>query len=85
MSFSRVTFLCPAGTTFHQRILACDFWYNSDCSLAEEDYGANQLIGREGPGGRREEELEGYGRAEGYGSSGTIALTTPPTPPRYRG
>ncbi|CAL1267547.1 unnamed protein product [Larinioides sclopetarius] len=30
----RESFLCPVGTTFNQAILACDYWYSSNCSLA---------------------------------------------------
>jgi len=28
-------FLCPNGTIFNQELLVCDWWYESDCSLAD--------------------------------------------------
>ncbi|GFQ99661.1 chitin-binding type-2 domain-containing protein [Trichonephila clavata] len=30
----RESFLCPVGTIFNQAILACDYWYSTDCSLS---------------------------------------------------
>ncbi|GFS85170.1 chitin-binding type-2 domain-containing protein [Nephila pilipes] len=30
----RESFLCPVGTVFNQAILACDYWYSVNCSLA---------------------------------------------------
>ncbi|GBM35845.1 hypothetical protein AVEN_134660-1 [Araneus ventricosus] len=30
----RESFLCPIGTIFNQPILACDYWYSANCSLA---------------------------------------------------
>ncbi|PRD34424.1 UNVERIFIED_CONTAM: hypothetical protein NCL1_14659 [Trichonephila clavipes] len=30
----RESFLCPVGTVFNQAILACDYWYSTDCSLS---------------------------------------------------
>ncbi|GIX85158.1 hypothetical protein CDAR_100231 [Caerostris darwini] len=38
------SFLCPVGTTFNQAILACDYWYNSNCSLAPVFYNSNPLM-----------------------------------------
>lgn len=30
----RESFLCPIGTLFNQAILACDYWYSTNCSLS---------------------------------------------------
>ncbi|GBM90982.1 hypothetical protein AVEN_226769-1 [Araneus ventricosus] len=35
------SFLCPMGTIFNQPILACDYWYSSNCSLAPSYYRVN--------------------------------------------
>ncbi|XP_035217373.1 uncharacterized protein LOC118190720 [Stegodyphus dumicola] len=35
------SYLCPTGTTFNQAILACDYWYSSNCSLAPLFYNVN--------------------------------------------
>ncbi|XP_035206238.1 uncharacterized protein LOC118181259 [Stegodyphus dumicola] len=37
----RESFLCPVGTTFNQPILACDYWYSSNCSLSPLYYDIN--------------------------------------------
>ncbi|CAL1267549.1 unnamed protein product [Larinioides sclopetarius] len=34
----RESFLCPIGTIFNQPILACDYWYSVNCSLAPFNY-----------------------------------------------
>lgn len=39
--YRRESFLCPIGTIFNQPILACDYWYSSNCSLAPVYYGVN--------------------------------------------
>ncbi|GFU73812.1 chitin-binding type-2 domain-containing protein [Trichonephila clavipes] len=39
----RESFLCPIGTTFNQPILACDYWYSSNCSLAPHYYYVNEM------------------------------------------
>ncbi|XP_042907848.1 uncharacterized protein [Parasteatoda tepidariorum] len=38
----RESFLCPIGTLFNQPILACDYWYSSNCSLSEHYYDVNE-------------------------------------------
>lgn len=35
------SFLCPLGTIFNQALQVCDYWYNSNCSLAPYYYTAN--------------------------------------------
>ncbi|XP_076250777.1 jiangshi isoform X6 [Rhynchophorus ferrugineus] len=42
------SYKCPSKTLFQQRMLICDHWYMVNCSKAEQDYGANLLIGQQG-------------------------------------
>ncbi|KAK7074672.1 hypothetical protein SK128_023726 [Halocaridina rubra] len=55
------SFLCPNGTIFNQQYLVCDWWFNFDCSTAEDFYSVNELIG-----------VVPYGKPKtnGYGSNG---------------
>ncbi|XP_069939197.1 pro-resilin-like [Cherax quadricarinatus] len=39
------SFLCPNGTIFNQQYLVCDWWFNVDCSQAENFYSVNEQIG----------------------------------------
>nr|XP_027211169.1 aspartate and glycine-rich protein-like [Penaeus vannamei] len=39
------SFLCPNGTVFNQQYFVCDWWYNFDCSTAEQFYGLNAELG----------------------------------------
>ena len=71
---SKYSFLCPNGTIFNQEVTVCDWWFNVDCSLAEELYSiqdehaaereANSGSGGEGPvaqdGGRGKIALRLY-------------------------
>ena len=38
---SKYSFLCPNGTIFNQEFFVCDWWFNFDCSSAEDLYGRN--------------------------------------------
>ncbi|XP_064094943.1 uncharacterized protein LOC135206972 [Macrobrachium nipponense] len=40
------SFLCPNGTLFNQQYFVCDWWFNVDCSLAQEFYFLNADIGK---------------------------------------
>ncbi|XP_068241371.1 uncharacterized protein [Palaemon carinicauda] len=40
------SFLCPNGTVFNQQFFVCDWWYNFDCSTAEQFFGLNADIGK---------------------------------------
>ena len=35
---TKYSFLCPNGTIFQQQYFVCDWWFNVDCSLAEDQY-----------------------------------------------
>jgi len=37
----KYSFLCPNGTLFNQQYFICDWWFNVDCSLAEDFYSLN--------------------------------------------
>lgn len=42
------SFLCGRGTIFNQEILACDYWYSTECDKAPSFYYVNQQIGSSG-------------------------------------
>ena len=39
---SKYSFLCPIGTIFNQKHFNCDWWFNFDCSTAEDLYALNE-------------------------------------------
>jgi len=69
---SKYSFLCPNGTVFNQNYFICDWWFNFDCSTAEELYSLNEDIAAEreanSPDGAADAPLGSYG-AEGAGDS----------------
>jgi len=44
---TKYSFLCPNGTLFQQQYFVCDWWFNVDCSTAEEFYSLNDEIAAE--------------------------------------
>jgi hypothetical protein len=71
---TKYSFLCPNGTLFQQQYFVCDWWFNVDCSLAEQLYSINDVNAAEraanspeGAGGAG--QYEG-GAAAGRGGSG---------------
>merc|ERR1712189_79603 len=44
---AKYSFLCPNGTLFNQNCFICDWWFNFDCSTAEELYSLNDEIAAE--------------------------------------
>jgi len=40
----KYSFLCPNGTLFNQQYFICDWWFNVDCSLAEDFYSLNEEV-----------------------------------------
>ena len=40
----KFSFLCPNGTLFNQENFICDWWFNVDCSIAEQFYGLNDEV-----------------------------------------
>jgi len=77
---TKYSFLCPNGTLFQQQYFVCDWWFNVDCSLAEQFYSLNDEIAAEraanspeGAGGAGEYQggaAGGRGVAGGRGGSG---------------
>ena len=41
---TKYSFLCPNGTLFNQQYFVCDWWFNVDCTIAEEFYGLNDDV-----------------------------------------
>ena len=72
---TKYSFLCPNGTIFQQQYFVCDWWFNVDCSLAEDLYSLNDQYAAEreanspAEGGQSQSQYGG-GRAGGRGSSG---------------
>jgi len=44
---TKYSFLCPNGTLFNQQYFVCDWWFNVDCSTAEDFYFLNDEIAAE--------------------------------------
>merc|ERR1719495_873352 len=44
---TKYSFLCPNGTLFNQQYFICDWWFNVDCSLAEQLYSRNNEVAAE--------------------------------------
>merc|ERR1711944_358756 len=43
----KYSFLCPNGTVFNQNYFICDWWFNFDCSTAEDLYSLNDQYAAE--------------------------------------
>jgi len=61
-SLIKYSFLCPNGSLFNQEYFVCDWWFNVDCSQAENFYFLNDEIAAE-----REANSPGLGS---YGAPG---------------
>jgi len=62
-SLIQYSFLCPNGSLFNQEYFVCDWWFNVDCSQAEDFYFLNEEIAAE-------REANSPGGAQGsYGGS----------------
>merc|ERR1719187_767401 len=44
---TKYSFLCPNGTLFQQQYFVCEWWFNVDCSLAEQFYSLNEEVAAE--------------------------------------
>jgi len=74
---TKYSFLCPNGTLFQQQYFVCDWWFNVDCSLAEQFYSLNDEIAAEraanspaGSGGDGEYQEGASGRGGSGGRGG---------------
>ena len=61
--FVKFDFLCPNGTVFNQEEFVCDWWFNVDCSKAEDLYFLNVEVAEENA--RKQAEREEERRASG--------------------
>ena len=50
------SFLCPNGTIFNQEEFVCDWWFNVDCSKAEDLYFLNIEVAEENAERQRQRE-----------------------------
>ena len=79
---TKFSFLCPNGTLFNQQYFVCDWWFNVDCSTAEDFYFLNDEIaaereanspagdeGQHGGGGAGARAGGGNGRSRGSSAS----------------
>merc|ERR1719237_1749947 len=79
---TKYSFLCPNGTLFNQQYFVCDWWFNVDCSTAEDFYFLNDEIaaereanspagdqGQHGGGGAGARAGGGNGRSRGSSAS----------------
>ena len=73
-ALSAVSFLCPNGTIFNQNYFICDWWFNFECSEAENLYSLNDKIAAE-----REELAAAASDVQSTYSSGPAA----PAPASY--
>ena len=74
-SLIKYSFLCPNGSLFNQEYFVCDWWFNVDCSQAENFYFLNDEIAAEreanSPGlGQYGGNNGGQGGQGGYQGSG---------------
>ena len=75
---AQYSFLCPNGTLFNQNYFICDWWFNFDCSTAEDLYSLNDEIAAE------RDALAGASDQAEYGASSQDAYAAPaPAPPTY--
>ena len=66
---AKYSFLCPNGTLFNQNYFVCDWWFNFDCSTAEELYSLNDEIAaeREALSGQASDAVGSYQSPAGSG------------------
>merc|ERR1719493_278530 len=63
---AKYSFLCPNGTIFNQNYFICDWWFNFDCSTAEDLYSLNDEIAAERDALAADAGLAGYGAPAEY-------------------
>merc|ERR1711931_6823 len=67
---TKYSFLCPNGTLFNQQYFVCDWWFNVDCSLAEQFYALNDQIAAERQANSPAGGAGGYDSGAGAGGAG---------------
>jgi len=80
---AKYSFLCPNGTLFNQNYFICDWWFNFDCSTAEDLYSLNDEIAaeREALSGAASDAVSSYGAPEDYSSYDDYAADGYEAPP----
>jgi len=63
---TKYSFLCPNGTLFQQQYFVCDWWFNVDCSTAQDFYSLNDEYAAE----REANSPAGAGGAQYSGGQG---------------
>merc|ERR1719493_350115 len=63
---AQYSFLCPNGTLLNQNYFICDWWFNFDCSTAEDLYSLNDEIAAERDALAADAGLAGYGAPAEY-------------------
>merc|ERR1712168_573417 len=68
---AKYSFLCPNGTLFNQNYFICDWWFNFDCSTAEDLYSLNDEIAaeREALAGAASDALGAYEAPADYAAA----------------
>ena len=68
---AKYSFLCPNGTLFNQNYFICDWWFNFDCSTAEDLYSLNDEIAaeREALAGAASDSLDYYEAPADYAAA----------------
>merc|ERR1719438_516313 len=72
---AKYSFLCPNGTLFNQNYFICDWWFNFDCSTAEDLYSLNDEIAaeREAIDGAASDALGSYEAPADYAAADEAA------------
>jgi len=72
---AKYSFLCPNGTLFNQNYFICDWWFNFDCSTAEDLYSLNDEIAaeREALAGAASDALGSYEAPADYAAADEAA------------
>merc|ERR1719438_19070 len=66
---AKYSFLCPNGTLFNQNYFICDWWFNFDCSTAEDLYSLNDEIAAERDALTGASDQAEYGAPAEYGAA----------------
>ena len=69
---AKYSFLCPNGTLFNQNYFICDWWFNFDCSTAEDLYSLNDEIAAQREA-LASDALGGYGAPADYAAASAPA------------
>jgi len=70
---AKYSFLCPNGTLFNQNYFICDWWFNFDCSTAEDLWSLNDEIAAERDALAGASDQAQYGAPAEYGAASAPA------------